>query len=181
MGATPIVLEMRRSTIVGVRWAVTLAVTVALGACGHGPTISSGTDPIPAASSVVSTPPPMPGGRSCTNPSPLRPVAHGLEVQGAMRGGGVFSALFSDVDTLTAGTPITTYWRIGGARALQIVLVGPADRIVPVSGVRPGVAPFTWNRPGEPWQSELTFPQPGCWRVYVARGSADGELWVRVG
>ena len=173
-------LGMRRSTLVLFRLAA-FAVTLALAACSSGPSVASGTDPIPAASTVVSTPPPMPGGRSCAKPSPTRPLAHGLEAQGAMRGGGAFYALFTGVDALTAGTPMTAYWRIEGSRALRIELVGPGDRLVRVSGVRPGMAPFPWDQPGEPWQSDVTFPQPVCWRIYVARGDVDGELWVRVG
>jgi hypothetical protein len=98
-----------------------------------------------------------------------------------MRGGGTVFALFTGVDALAAGEPISTYWRVGGGGALKITLVGPGDRIDHVSGVRPGVPAFTWELPGEPWQSELTFPQPGCWRIYLVRGGADGEVWVRVG
>ena len=179
-GAGPIEQEMQHNAVFPVRCAVALAATLVLGACGGGPSVASGTDPIPAGTTVASTPPPMPGGRSCANPSPIRPTQHGLEAQGTMRGGGVASALFTGVGALAAGEPIPTYWRVGGGGALKITLVGPSDRIVRVSGVRPGVPPFTWDPPGEPWQSTLTFPQPGCWRIYLVRGGTDGEVWVRV-
>jgi len=171
---------MRANATFPLRCAVAILATLALGACAEGPSVASGTDPAPVGTGVATTPPPIPGARSCENLSPIHAVAHGLEAQGKMRGTGSLFALFADVDTLTAGTPITTYWRLGGARALRVTLVGPGDRVAHATGVRPGVPPFTWDQPGEPWSSVVTFPQPGCWRIYVARAGADGDVWVRV-
>ena len=171
---------MRRKIAFPVRCAVALLAAVALGACSDGPTVASGTDPIPTGPSAATTPPPVRGGGSCADPSPARVVANGLEARGRMRGGGSLYALFAGVEDLTAGGQITTYWRLGGDRALRITMIGPDDRIEHASAVRPGAPAFTWDRPGEPWSSELVFPQPGCWRLYVQRGALDGDLWVRV-
>ena len=171
---------MRHNAARSVRCLVALVATLALAACSDGPSVASGTDPVPAGSTVTSTPPPMPRGGSCQHLSPIQAGAHGLEALGVMRDGGTLYALFADVDALTAGTPIMTYWRLGGDRAMRVTMIGPDDRIVHASGVRPGVPAFKWDRPGEPWRSELSFPQPGCWRLYVERGSLDGEVWVRV-
>jgi len=171
---------MRRNIAFPVRCAVALVATVALGACSDGPTVASGTDLIPTRSSAATTPPPVRGGGSCADLSPTRVVAHGLEVRGRVLRGGSVYALFAGVDGLTAGSQITTYWRLGGDRALRITMIGPDDRIVHAHAVRPGIPAFTWDQPGEPWRSELLFPQPGCWRLYVQRGGLDGDLWVRV-
>ena len=171
---------MRRNIVFPVRCAVALIATVALGACGGGPTVASGTDPFPTGPGATTTPPPVLGGGSCADPSPTRVVTHGVEARGRMRGGGTVYALFAGVDALTIGSQITTYWRLGGDRALRITMIGPDDRIVHASAVRPGIPAFAWNRPGEPWSSELLFPQPGCWRLYVQRGALDGDVWVRV-
>ena len=171
---------MRGHATFPLRYAVAILATLTLGACAEGPSVASGTDPAPVGTGVATTPPPIPGARSCENLSPIHPVAHGLEAQGKMRGAGSLFALFTDVDALSAGTPITTYWRLGGARALRVTLVGPGDRVAHATSVHPGVPPFTWDQPGEPWSSVVTFPQPGCWRVYVARAGADGDVWVRV-
>jgi len=170
---------MRANATFPMRCAVAILATLALGACADGPGVASGTDPAPVGTAAT-TPPPIPGARSCDDPSPIEAVAHGLEAQGKMRGDGSLFALFSDVDALTAGTPITTYWRLGGDRALRVTLIGPGDRVAHATGVRPGVPPFPWDRPGEPWSSQVTFPQPGCWRVYVERSGADGDVWVHV-
>jgi len=171
---------MRRNAAFPVRFVVAFVATLALAACSDGPSLASGTDPVPGGSTVTSTPRSMPRGGSCDNLSPIHTGAHGLEAQGVMRDGSTLYALFAGVDALTTGSPIMTYWRLGGARALSVTMVGPDDRIVHATSVRPGVPSFTWDRPGEPWRSQLSFPQPGCWRLYVARGARDGEVWVRV-
>ena len=153
------------------RCAVAILATLALGACADGPTVARGTDPAPVGTTVT-TPPPIPGARTCDNPSPIHAEAHGLEAQGKMRRAGTLFALFTGVDALTAGTPITTYWRLGGSRALRVALIGPGDQVTHATAVRPGVPPFAWDHPGEPWSGEVTFPQSGCWRVYVERAGA---------
>lgn len=171
---------MPRHSIPWIRRAVMLvAAVVAFAACSGGPSLTTGTDPVPAASSVVSTPPAMASGHNCANPSPSVATNRGLEVRGTMRGGSEVWALFDGVDVLRTGAAITTYWRIAGNGALQITLVGSDDRIQRVPGVRPGVPPYEWSQPGEPWRSVISFPQPGCWRIYVQRGEADGEVWIR--
>jgi hypothetical protein len=173
--------RMRRKTPSSIRRVVALVVAVfALAACSNDPDVASGTDPIPAASTVSTTPPPMPDGGSCTNLSPTRIIGQGLEVRGRLRTGEPVWALFDGVDSLPSGTSIKTFWFMSGDHALQITLVGPSDRTEHGTGIRPGVAPGDWSHEGEPWQSSITFPQPGCWRIYVQRGTSDGELWVEV-
>ncbi len=171
---------MPRNDSLVIRRVVTFVVAIcALAACSSEPSVTTGTDPLPAASTVATTPPPIPSGRSCSNPSPSTQAEHGLEVRGVMRGDGDLWALFDGAATLRSGTPITTYWRISGNGALRITLVDASGRIERVTGVAPGVPPYEWAPPGEPWKSVITFPQPGCWRIYVQRGSLDGEVWVQ--
>lgn len=153
-----------------------------LSACASGPTITTGTDALPGASTVAVTPPPdIPEPRSCTNLSPASREKHGLEVDGVMRGGQPFYALFDGVEKLPTGIALTTYLHIPGARVLRVTLVGPSDRLVRGTGLRPGLPPYPWDRPGDAWMGTLTFPQSGCWRIYVDRAGFDGEMWVRVG
>ncbi len=158
-----------------------LAALFALSACASGPTIATVTTS-PGSSTATATPPPdIPGGRSCSNLSPASRERHGLEVQGTMRGGQPFYVLFDGANKLTSERPLTTYLRLPGARVLRITLVGPDDRLVRGSGLRPGLPPYPWDRPGDPWVGTLTFPQGGCWRIYVDRAGYDGDMWVRVG
>jgi hypothetical protein len=160
---------------------VLIAVCIALAGCANGPTITTASGPLPATSTVSATPPPdIPSGRSCDNLSPSSSGKHGLEVHGTMRGGQPFYGLFRGAKQLTAGDGVTTYFHMPGARVLRVTLVGPGDRIVRVGGLRPGLTPFPWDRPGDPWVGTLTFSRGGCWRVYVDRSGYDGEMWVHV-
>jgi hypothetical protein len=164
------------------RSVVLAAALLVLSACASGPTITTGTDALPGASTVTATPPPaIPGGRSCTNLSTTAQEKHGLEVHGVMRNGEPFYAMFDGAQRLESGRAMTTYLRVPGARVLRITLVGRADRLVRGAGLRPGLPPYPWDRPGDPWVGTLTFPQSGCWRIYVDRAGFDGEMWVRVG
>jgi hypothetical protein len=166
------------------RWlrsAAFLAALLMLAGCANGPTITTATGSSPATSTMTPTPPPnISSARGCDNPSPVSSEKHGLEVQGVMRGGEPFYALFAGTKRLTAGRRVITYLRLPGARVVRMTLVGPDDRLVRVGGLRPGLAPFPWDRPGDPWVGTLTFSRGGCWRVYLDRSGYDGELWVRV-
>jgi hypothetical protein len=163
------------------RSAVLVAASIALVACREAPTITTATAG-PGTSTATATPPPdIASARGCGDVSPTERVKHGLEVVGRMRDGDPFYALFDGVDRgVTAGDHVQTYFRMPGARALRITLVGPDDQLVRAGGVRPGLAPYPWDRPGDPWVGRLTFSRPGCWRVYVERSSDDGELWLHV-
>jgi hypothetical protein len=164
------------------RSVVFVAATLAVSSCVSGPTISTGTDALPGASTVAVTPPPqIPGGHGCSDLSPTVAGKHGLEVRGVMRDGQPFYGLFAGVRQLTAGKDLTAYLRIPGARASRVTLVGPDGRLARGTGLRPGLPPYPWDRPGDPWLGTLTFSRSGCWRIYVDRAGLDGEMWVRVG
>jgi hypothetical protein len=155
------------------------AVVVALAACG-GPTVA--TVAPPSATHVTTTPPPVPGAGSCTNLSPARDDKHGVEVQGATTDDEPLTVLFAGQrHTIPVGSTLKTYVRVGGARALQVTVIGTDGHVDRVLGFRPGLPRFNWDPPGTPWTGSLTFPKAGCWRVYVRRGGLTGELWIHAG
>jgi hypothetical protein len=160
---------------------VALAViSVALAACGGGPTVATVSPP--STTHVTTAPPPVPGAGSCTNLSQARDGRHGVEVQGAATHDEPLTVLFAGVHrTIPAGRALTTYLRVGGARALRVSVIGTDDHVDRMLGFRPGLPRFNWDGPGTPWTGTLTFPKSGCWRVYVQRGGLTGELWVHAG
>jgi hypothetical protein len=164
------------------RSAALVAACVVLAACGQGPTISTATAVAPGTNTATATPPPdIASPRGCHDLSPAQRAKRGLEIVGQMRDGEPFYALFDGVRSqIAAGAHITTYLRMPGARVVRLTLVGPDDRLVHVAGLRPGLAPYPWDRPGDPWTGTLTFPRSGCWRVYVDRAGDDGEAWLHV-
>ena len=68
---------MRANATFPLRCAVAILATLALNACADGPSVARGTDPAPVGTAVT-TPPPIPGARSCDDLSPIHAVAHAL-------------------------------------------------------------------------------------------------------
>jgi hypothetical protein len=165
------------------RAVVLVAASLALVGCGQGPTITTGSPAAPAVDTASATPPPdIASPRDCGNVSPTAREKHGLELEGRMRDGQPFYALFDGARSgIDARDHLTTFFRLPGARVLRVTLVGPGDRLVRVAGMRPGLPSFRWDRPGDPWTGTLTFSRPGCWRIYVHRSGDDGEIWLHVG
>jgi len=156
------------------------AVLVALTACGSGPTVATASPP--STIEVTTTPPPVPGAGSCSNVSSAREDRHGIEVDGTTTDHEPLTMLFAGVHhTIPAGKALTTYVRVGGVRALRISVIGTNDHVDRALGFRPSLPPFDWPGAGTPWAGSLTFPQNGCWRVYVQRGGLTGELWLHAG
>jgi hypothetical protein len=164
------------------RSVVLVAAASFLVACGGGLTISTGTAVLPPTTKQSPTPPPnIASGRDCQNLSPVQQLKHGLEIQGRMRDGEPFYALFVGAHSaVRAGDHVRSYLHMPGARVLRATLVGPDGQLVRVDGLRPGLAPFRWDRPGDPWAGTMTFGRSGCWRIYVDRSGDDGEIWLHV-
>jgi hypothetical protein len=157
---------------------VTAVALLGLAGCG-GADLPAGTDPVSDASPVVTVPPTI-GPVGCEPGSPATRLPEGLEVQGTIDAPGEeLWALFETAGPITWQEPIPVYWRIGGDRSLRITLVGPNDRVAPVPAPMPKPHE-TWERPGEPWMGTITFPQPGCWRIFVERARRQGDLWLEV-
>lgn len=148
-------------------------------ACG--PSVASGTDPVDQASPIVSVPPTVSTTQGCDPATPSSQLRQGLEIQGVtQRAGSKLWALFDTHDGLVSQTDTRVWWRVSGDHALRVTLVGPNERMVSVNGSVPQPK-ANWTRPGEPWKSTITFPQSGCWRVFVQRGDTIGDFWVEVG
>lgn len=157
--------------------AVAATAVVVMTACGD-TDVPRGSDPIASASPIVTVPPTI-GPAGCDPVSPASTLDGGLEVEGVVEGSDELWALFEGDGTVSSGEPVDVYWRVGGDKGLRITLIGPNYRTAPVPAPRP--QPHDeWVRPGEPWVSSVTFPQPGCWRVYVERSKVQGDLWLVV-
>lgn len=166
------------SAFAGIRRTVVVAtVAAAMATACSDAGVPRGIDPVASASVVVSVPERV-GREGCDRGSSVTEVDGGLEVEGRVDGLGELWALFA-TDQVRAGEPIDVHWRIDGDKTMRVVLVGPNDRVVSVTPPKPDPS-LTWDRPGEPWSGTITFPQSGCWRVYVERARVRGDLWVEV-
>jgi hypothetical protein len=176
--ADPIVERMPRLLRFPRVWIGALAaVGLVMTACGSGPTVETVSPP--GTAQVTTTPPPVLGAGSCSHLSRTTDGKHGIEVQGKATDDEPLTMLFAGVHhRIPAGTSLTTYVRVGGVRALRISVIGTDEHVNRALGFRPGLPPFDWPGGGTPWTGTLTFPQSGCWRVYVQRGGLTGEVWL---
>ncbi|MGE5227754.1 MAG: hypothetical protein ACM3OO_12845 [Planctomycetaceae bacterium] len=163
------------------RAAVTVAVVAAFAvpACG-GTTFPSGTDPVANASRIVTAPPTISPRTGCDPGSVSKQLGLGFQVRGVTnKHNGHLYALFGTKDGVHANTEMQVWWRVSGDHALLVTLVGPDGQVIEVRDSTPEPKPG-WTRAGEPWVSTLTVPSPGCWRVFVKRGTTEGDLWLTV-
>jgi hypothetical protein len=161
------------------RGALGAACLATLVACGGGPGLVEGPDPLANASSISRVPAPI-GASDCDPVSNMRPLRSATEVRAAVAADTTIWARFPGAAPFPSGTPIQVAWRVNGEHGLSLVLVDDAgvesrvERVVPDPGIR-------WDRPGDAWSSTIEFAHPGCWRINVARGvSRRGDVWVEV-
>ena len=143
-------------------------------------TVPTVQDPLAHAPTGVASIPDSLGPSSCAPPSHVRSVGSDkIEIQGVASGGGTLWALVNHAEPVPSGTDLRIVWRMNGAARLTATAVGADGKQVPATGIvlASGVS---WTRPGDPWNSALRFPTPGCWRVSVQRGAAHGDIWLRV-
>ncbi|MFF5070879.1 hypothetical protein ACFY2R_06630 [Micromonospora olivasterospora] len=83
---------------------------------------------------------------------------------------GVFWALlFIDGAELRAGRLTKIAFRITGHGDLTLAAEGPDGARVEPADVTGHTGGSTWQRPGDEWGSQWTFPTAGCWTVRAER------------
>ena len=113
-------------------------------------------------------------------PSPAATVAGGTEVRGKGTGDFTAYALFESWPP-TSSTDLEVWWRVSGDHGLKLTLVDSEGREVKAGSVYPDPSKPVWTREGDPWHSTIRFPQAGCWRIVVERGTGRyADLWVEV-
>lgn len=156
-----------------------IAALFALTACG-GPSVPSGTDPAANASRMATPPPTISRDTGCDPGSPSKQLGLGFQVRGKTnKDNGRLYVLFGTKDGVHPNTEMQVWWRVTGDYALRVTLVGPDGQLINVPGSIPEPK-LGWTRAGEPWMNTLTFPSPGCWRVFIERGGTEGDLWLAV-
>jgi hypothetical protein len=155
-----------------------LVVAAILAGCNDEPTIRQGQDPL-ANASTISRLPDNVGPSDCDPASPTDQVSEGVEVQGTGSGTTtVWALLRTDGPAIPVGEPVEVWWHVTGSHGLTITVVSPNGEETEVTGVFPNPA-AGWERPGDSWESSITFDTPGCWRINVTRGGRHGDIWIQ--
>ncbi|HEY6540269.1 MAG TPA: hypothetical protein VIZ18_04995 [Ktedonobacteraceae bacterium] len=165
---------------------------VLLSACSSGSQASSSSSspvaqktiavasPSPSLSPTI-TGPTTPGLKSCQPASPIDNSPVGPEVQGTATNAELWALIQSTSGIPpVAKTEVKIVWRMTGYYQFTIVALGPAGaQVSPSQGPAPHGG-SNWNRPGDEWGTVFTFPVAGCWDLHATRGSASGDVWLKV-
>ncbi|SCL39954.1 hypothetical protein GA0070624_6747 [Micromonospora rhizosphaerae] len=135
----------------------------------------SGTGPEPVASSPADAAVPAP---SCP---PANQYGSGLAEVGGTPG--VFWALlFLEGGELRVGKPTKIAFRMTGAGDLTLRAEGPEGTTAEPIEVIGHTGGSTWQRPGDEWGSQWTFPTAGCWTIRADRTDGTrGAVTLRAG
>ena len=96
-------------------------------------------------------------------------------------GGDVWMLLLTG-PTISVNSAAFMIWRVTGSGAFQVVANGPGSAsLLPANGPVPHPGGSNWQRPGDEWDTNFLFPQPGCWQLQVTRGaSLTASVWLIV-
>ena len=160
---------------------------IVLAACSTSSPASSSRSPVAQKTSAAPAPSPTitgpttPGLKSCQPASPIDNSSVGPEAQGT----GVNAQLWALIESTSgippvAKTEVKIVWRMTGTGDFSIVASGPSDmKVSPSQGPAEHLG-SNWNRPGDEWGTVFTFPSAGCWDLHATRGSASGDVWLKV-
>ena len=71
-------------------------------------------------------------------------------------------------------------WRITGSGEFHIQAQNEKGEIIlPIWGPEYHGG-SNWERPGDEWGTGFNFPEPGCWKITVNRGTTTGEITLEV-
>lgn len=122
------------------------------------------------------------GAAGCHPASPLSLFNGGFpQVQGTGHGASLWGLLMSAHPMpFRVGDQEKIVWRMTGTGPLTLVAISPSGAVH-----RPFWGPAAhdgsnWNKPGEEWGSGYVFTSPGCWDLRATRGSATGDVWIRI-
>ena len=89
--------------------------------------------------------------------------------------------LAGPTSSVNRATPIV--WRATGSGEFQVYASGSDNaRLLPTNGPDPHPGGSNWQRPGDEWQTNFSFPTPGCWQLQVTRGTdLHASIWLNVG
>jgi hypothetical protein len=154
------------------------ALSLAMAACGGGPSVSTGTDPVASASTLSQLPPNV-GPADCSPASATATIGTNTEVSGQSARATAFWALFPGHQPFPSGRDLRVRFAVNGEHGMRILLGGPDGQEIQLDHVYPDFG-ADWGRPGDIWAAIVNFPSPGCWRISADRTDKHADFWVLV-
>ena len=115
-----------------------------------------------------------PGAAKCSPPSPII----GNEFRGTSGNGRLSGLIFATQSSMHLGDDIKLVVRMTGSGPLAITATAPDGTSMTL---RP--TPHTgssFDRPGDEWDTGITYQQAGCWQIHFERSDSSADVWFQV-
>ena len=115
-----------------------------------------------------------PGAAKCSPPSPII----GNEFRGTSGNGRLSGLIFATKSSMHLGDDIKLVVRMTGSGPLAITATAPDGTSMTL---RP--TPHTgssFDRPGDEWDTGITYQQAGCWQIHFERSDSSADVWFQV-
>ena len=153
-----------------------------IGTFANGPVGGPPTLCVPAASATAVTTPSkfdafasLPIGRAgCSPASPMI----GNEFRGTSDNGQLSGLIFNTRSSMHAGDNVKLVVRMTGSGPLKVTAIAPngASSSLPTTAHTGS----TFNRPGDEWDTEITYTERGCWQMHLTRTNTAADVWFQI-
>ncbi|MEO8268024.1 MAG: hypothetical protein ABI706_21185 [Ilumatobacteraceae bacterium] len=114
------------------------------------------------------------GAPQCSPPSPII----GNEFRGTSNNAQLSGLILATKPSMHTGDDIKLVIRMTGSGPLTITATAPDGTSMTL---RP--TPHTgssFDRPGDEWDTGITYQQAGCWQIHFERSDSSADVWFRV-
>ena len=153
---------------------IVAALGISIAACSVGSTNEAPSTSIPSTATLPTMGP-------WSEPACPASTATAREIRGTANSGTqIWALIIGPFPPLRAGTQMKVIVRITGMGDAVFYADGPSG-----AQIRPDFPPqahggSSWDRPGDEWGTEFTFPSAGCWNMRVVRSTGRGSIPLTV-
>ena len=115
-----------------------------------------------------------PGAAKCSPPSPII----GNEFRGTSGNGQLSGLIFATKSSMHLGDDIKLVVRMTGSGPLTITATAPDGTSMTLPPTPHTGSSF--DRPGDEWDTGITYQQAGCWQIHFERSDSSADVWFQV-
>lgn len=116
----------------------------------------------------------QPGAPGCAPASPTI----GNEFRGTSDSGLLSGLIFATKPSMGVGDDVKLVVRMTGSGPLTVASIAPDGTAMSLTPNAHTGSSF--NRPGDEWDTGITYTQPGCWQIHFARTDTAADAWFQV-